>query len=39
MIKEKKYIPFYYDVLFYKVFDDDKDITLLKKIIELSLNI
>lgn len=39
MIKEKKYIPFYYDVLFYKVFGDDKDITLLKKIIELSLNI
>ena len=22
---EKKYIPYYYDALFYKVFGDDKD--------------
>ena len=37
--KEKKYIPFYYDVLFYKVFGDDNDTTLLQRLIELSLNI
>ena len=37
--KEKKYIPFYYDALFYKIFGDDKDTSLLKRLIELSLNI
>ena len=37
--EEKKYIPYYYDALFYKIFGDDKDTTLLKKIIELSLDI
>ena len=36
---EKKYIPYYYDALFYKVFGDDKDTSLLKRIIELSLGI
>ena len=39
MVREKKYIPFYYDALFYKIFGDDKDTSLLKRIIELSLNI
>ena len=39
MIKEKTYIPFYYDALFYKIFGDDKDTSLLKRLIELSLNI
>ena len=37
--EEKKYIPFYYDVLFYKIYGDDKDTSLLKRLIELSLNI
>ena len=37
--EEKKYIPYYYDALFYKVFGDDKDTSLLKNIIELSLGI
>ena len=37
--EEKKYIPYYYDALFYKIFGDDKDTSLLKKIIELSLDI
>jgi predicted transposase/invertase (TIGR01784 family) len=37
--KEKIYIPFYYDALFYKIFGDDKDTSLLKRLIELSLNI
>ena len=27
-INEKKYIPYYYDALFYKVFGDDKDTSL-----------
>ena len=39
MQKEKTYIPFYYDALFYKIFGDDKDTSLLKRLIELSLNI
>ena len=39
MVREKKYIPFYYDALFYKIFGDDKDTSLLKRLIELSLNI
>ena len=38
-IEEKKYIPFYYDALFYKIFGDSKDTSLLKRLIELSLNI
>ena len=38
-IEEKKYIPFYYDALFYKIFGDCKDTSLLKRLIELSLNI
>ena len=40
MTKNKnKYIPFYYDALFYKIFGDEKDTSLLKRLIELSLNI
>lgn len=38
-IKEENYIPYYYDALFYKIFGYEKDISLLKIIIELSLNI
>ena len=40
MTKNKNnYIPFYYDALFYKIFGDEKDVSLLKIIIELSLDI
>ncbi len=39
MQKEENYIPYYYDALFYKIFGDEKDTSLLKRIIELSLNI
>ena len=35
----KNYIPYYYGALFYKIFGDEKDVTLLKTIIELSLDI
>ena len=35
----KNYIPYYYDALFYKIFGDEKDVSLLKIIIELSLDI
>ncbi len=38
-VKEENYIPYYYDTLFYKIFGDEKDVSLLKIIIELSLNI
>ena len=37
--EQKTYIPFYYDALFYKIFGDYKDTSLLKRLIELSLNI
>ena len=37
--EKNKYIPYYYDALFYKIFGDCKDTSLLKKLIELSLNI
>ena len=30
--KEKKYIPFYYDALFYKIFGDSKDTSFIKKV-------
>ena len=39
MTKEENYIPYYYDALFYKIFGDEKDVSLLKTIIELSLDI
>ncbi|MBQ9318308.1 MAG: hypothetical protein IJR82_01575, partial [Bacilli bacterium] len=39
MTKEENYIPYYYDALFYKIFGDEKDVSLLKRIIELSLDI
>ena len=37
--EKNKYIPYYYDALFYKIFGDCKDTSLLKRLIELSLNI
>ncbi|MBQ9318458.1 MAG: PD-(D/E)XK nuclease family transposase, partial [Bacilli bacterium] len=39
MIKEEHYIPYHYDALFYKIFGDEKGVSLLKIIIELSLDI
>lgn len=35
----KKFIPYYYDAMFYKIFASDDDVSLLKRLIELSLNI